>query len=116
MEMSPHVVQLLKWLPVDSVNIPAESHRRVNCSVSKEQTEQALASHPRVYSLPSEKGKEFIPLSQECSDLNTSVKHLCALKGGLGKFFNPAGEEALLPSAGLLCSLVNQPLQQQGFI
>lgn len=41
--MSPQVVQLLKCLPVDCVNIPSESHRHVNSSVPKEQTQQALA-------------------------------------------------------------------------
>lgn len=59
--MSPQVVQLLKCLPVDSVNIPAESHSPVNSSVPKEQTEQALASHLNVYSLREREG--VTPLS-----------------------------------------------------
>lgn len=54
--MSPQVVQLLKCLPVDSVSIPTESHRHINSSVPKQQTEQALASSPSVYSLPQGKG------------------------------------------------------------
>lgn len=54
--MSPQVVQLLKCLPIGSVNIPTESHRHVNSSVPKEQSEQALASWPSVYSLPQRKG------------------------------------------------------------
>lgn len=59
--MSPQVVQLLKCLPVDSVNIPAESHSHVNSSVPKEQTEQAPASHLNIYSLREREG--VAPLS-----------------------------------------------------
>lgn len=35
-------------------------------------------------------------------------------KGDWENFFNPAGVEALLPGAGLLCCLVNQALPTAG--
>lgn len=111
--MSPQVVQLLKCLPVGCVNIPSESHRHVNSSVPREQTEQALASL-QVFAHSFREREGVTPVPQECSDLNTSLKHLCALKEGLGNFFYPCRRGSL--GAGLLCSLVIQALQRQGFV
>lgn len=75
-----------------------------------------LQHHVQVFthSLREREGVTVLP--QEHSDLDTSVEHLHALERGLGKFFIPVGEEVLLPGAGLLCSLVNQALQEKDFI
>lgn len=84
--MSPQVVQLLKCLLVDSGNIPAESHRHVKSSVPKEQTEQALASHPSVYSLPQGKGGSYSSPSGMLRSRHFSQTLVCSQRE-LGKFF-----------------------------
>lgn len=111
--MSPQVVKLIKCLPIDSINILIFSLRHTDLSMllCPKSKVNGLWHHMQLFTHSLREREGETPLPEVCSGLDTSVKHLWALNGGLKVFFFiPEGEEALLPGAGLLCSLINQAL------
>lgn len=87
--MSPQVLKLIKCLPVDSINIlifPL-SHTDLSILLCPKSKVNGLWHDMQVFTHSLRKMEGETPLPEICSDLDTSVKHLWALKGGQKGFF-----------------------------